>query len=137
MRLTFTGVLLRFVFALALVLCTYNPSGHSYFHWVYQEFQLTPYVALAGLVLLIGWGVYLKATFNSLGAVGVLASAAVLGCLLWMTVYWGWLALDNVSALSWAVEVLVAMLLTVGMCWSFLTRRMSGQIDVDEVPEDY
>jgi len=137
MRLTFTGVLMRFVFALILVLSTYNPSGHSYFHWVYQEFQLTPYVALAGLVLLIGWGVYLKATFNSLGAVGVLASAAVLGCLLWMTVYWGWLAFDDVSALAWAVEVLVAMLLTVGMCWSFLTRRMSGQIDVDQVPEDY
>jgi len=135
MRLTFSGVILRFIFALVLVLCTYNPSGISYFHWVAEDFTLTPYVALAGLALLIGWGFYLKATFNSLGLIGVLASAAVLGCLLWLIVSWGWLSLDNVSALAWVIEVLLAVLLTVGMCWSFFTRRASGQIDVDEIED--
>jgi hypothetical protein len=136
MHLTFSGFVLRFLFALALVFCTYNPSGHSYFHWVYQTFALTPYVALAGLVLLIGWGVYLKATFNSLGLIGVVVSAAVLGCLLWLVVYWGWLSLDNVSAVAWIVEVLVSLLLAVGKSWSFVTRRMSGQLDVDEIEDD-
>jgi len=65
----------------------------------------------------------------------VLASAAVLGCLLWLIVSWGWLSLDNVSALAWVIEVLLAVLLTVGMCWSFFTRRASGQIDVDEIED--
>lgn len=135
MRLTFSGVVLRFIFALALVLATYNPSGYSYFDWVAQDFALTPYVALAGLVLLIGWGFYLKATFNSLGIIGVIASAAVLGCLLWMIVSWGWLSLNDVSGVAWVVEILLAVLLTVGMCWSFFTRRASGQIDVDEIED--
>jgi len=133
MRLTFSGVILRFIFALVLVFCTYNPSGTSYFHWVAAEFTLTPYVVLAGLALVIGWGFYLKATFNSLGLMGVLASAAVLGCLLWLMVTWGWLSLDDVSGVAWVVEVLLAVLLTVGMCWSFFTRRASGQLDVDEI----
>ncbi|MDR2212586.1 MAG: DUF6524 family protein [Pseudomonadales bacterium] len=136
MRLTFSGVVLRFFFALVLVLCTYNPSGYSYFHWVSENFALTPYVVLAGLVLLIGWGFYLKATFNSLGLIGVLASIAVLSCFLWLAVSWGWLSLSNVSAVAWAVELLLALLLTVGMCWSFFTRRASGQLDVDEIEDN-
>jgi hypothetical protein len=135
MRLTFSGVLLRFAFALALVLATYNPSGHSYFHWLTRDFAVTPYIVLAGLVLLIGWGFYVKATFNSMGVIGVIASAAVLGCFVWLGVTWGWISLDNVSSMAWVVEVLTALLLTVGMCWSFITRRVSGQIDVDEIED--
>jgi hypothetical protein len=133
MRLTFSGVVLRFGFALALVLATYNPSGHSYFHWLTEDFKLTPYIVLAGLVLLIGWGFYIKATFHSMGVIGVIASAAVLGCFLWLGVSWGWLSLSDFSGMSWVIEVLTAMLLTVGMCWSFVTRSASGQSDVDEI----
>jgi len=132
MYLTGTGIALRFLFALLLVLLSYNPSGYSYFHWIYNDVDaITPYVVIAGLVLLIGWGTYIRATLNSLGIVGVVVLAALLGCLVWLFVYWGWLSLNDVSALAWIIEVLLAALLTVGMCWSHLTRRMSGQVDVD------
>jgi hypothetical protein len=133
MNLTATGVLLRFIFALLLVLLTYNPSGYSYFHWAHETWnQITPYLAIAGLVLIIGWGFYLNATFNSLGAVGVVLFVALFGCLVWLLIYWGWLSVKDVSALTWVIEILLAMFLTVGMCWSHFSRRMSGQVDVDE-----
>ncbi len=132
MNLTGAGIVLRFLFALLLVLLSYNPSGHSYFHWVYNEVDaITPYVVIAGLVLLIGWGTYIKATLNSLGALGIVTLVALLGCLVWLFIYWGWLSLNDVSALVWIIEILLAALLTVGMCWSHITRRMSGQVDVD------
>jgi O-antigen/teichoic acid export membrane protein len=132
MNLTGTGIALRFLFALLLVLLSYNPSGHSYFHWVYNEVDaITPYVVIAGLVLLIGWGTYIRATLNSLGMLGIVTLAALLGCLVWLFIYWGWLSLNDVSALAWIIEILLAAFLTVGMCWSHLTRRMSGQVDVD------
>ncbi len=132
MNLTGTGIALRFLFALLLVLLSYNPSGYSYFHWLSDSVDsITPYVVIAGLVLLIGWGTYLKATLNSLGLMGILVLAALLGCLVWLFIYWGWLSMDDVSALAWIIEILLAALLTVGMCWSHLTRRMSGQVDVD------
>ena len=132
MYLTSTGIALRFLFALLLVLLSYNPSGYSYFHWVYNDVDaITPYVVIAGLILLIGWGTYIKATLNSLGILGIIVLAALLGCLVWLFIYWGWLTLNDVSALAWIIEVLLAALLTVGMCWSHLTRRMSGQVDVD------
>jgi uncharacterized protein DUF6524 len=132
MNLTGTGIALRFLFALLLVLASYNPTGYSYFHWLYSNHEvITPYVVIAGLVLLIGWGTYIKATLNSLGLLGIVILAALLGCLVWLFIYWGWLSVEDVSTMAWIIEVLLAALLTVGMCWSHLTRRMSGQVDVD------
>ncbi|QEY18337.1 hypothetical protein D0C16_21505 [Cellvibrio sp. KY-GH-1] len=136
MNLTGTGIALRFLFALLLVLLSYNPSGYSYFHWVYQSIShITPYIVIAGLILLIGWGIYIKATLNSLGVVGIVILAALFASLIWLFVYWGFLSVTNISAMAWVIEVLLAALLAVGMCWSHLTRRMSGQVDVDEIEE--
>ena len=88
------------------------------------------------MILLIGWGFYTRATFNSLGLVGIVLFAALFGCLIWLFVYWGWLSLGNITAMAWLIEILLASLLTVGMCWSHFTRRMSGQIDVDDIEDN-
>lgn len=136
MNLTSSGVALRFLFALLLVLLSYNPSGYSYFHWVYNSLSdITPYIVIAGLILLIGWGVYIKATLNSLGIVGILVLSALFASLIWLFIYWGFLSVTDISAMAWAIEVLLAALLAVGMCWSHFTRRMSGQVDVDEIED--
>lgn len=134
MNITASGVFLRFLFALLLVLLSYNPSGYSFFHWVHKSLShITPYIVIAGLILLIGWGVYVKATLNSLGILGITILAALFASLVWLFIYWGFLSVDNISAMAWVIEVLLAALLAVGMCWSHFTRRMSGQVDVDEI----
>jgi len=131
-----SGIGLRFLFALLLVLLTYNPSGYSYFHWVHQNLHtLTPYIALAGLALVIGWVIYLKATLNSLGLIGILLASAFFACLIWLFIYWKILDLNNTSAVAWFVEILLAVLLALGMCWSHFSRRISGQIDVDDIEQ--
>jgi Family of unknown function (DUF6524) len=136
MNLSASGIAIRFLFALLLVLLSYNPSGYSYFHWVYNTIShITPYIVIAGILLLIGWGVYIKATLNSLGFVGILVLAALFGSLVWLFIYWGWLSVTNISAMAWVIEILLSALLCVGMCWSHFTRRMSGQVDVDEIEE--
>ena len=137
MNLTASGVALRFLYALLLVLLSYNPSGYSYFHWMHNTFNhITPYVVIAGIILLIGWGIYIKATFNSLGFTGVIALAALFACLVWLFIYWGFLSIKDISAMAWVIEVLLAAMLTVGMCWSHFVRRMSGQVDVDEIEDN-
>lgn len=136
MNLTASGIAIRFVFALLLVLLSYNPSGYSFFHWTYHSLShITPYIVIAGIVLLIGWGIYIKATLNSLGLVGILVLAALFASLVWLFIYWGWLSVTNISAMAWVIEILLSALLCVGMCWSHFTRRMSGQVDVDEIEE--
>ena len=128
------GVLARVAAALALVLITFNPSGHSYFHWVAHDFpHLGPLQVVGGLLLLIGWITYATATLRSLGWLGVLLLLALFAALLWLASDSGWLHLNGGSALAWIAVIVTGLILGVGMCWSFVRRRLSGQTDVDEV----
>jgi hypothetical protein len=61
--LTFSGFLMRAVLSLLLVLLTFNPSGYSYVHMVADGFpKVTPVEVVLGILLLIGWLVFLGAT---------------------------------------------------------------------------
>lgn len=132
--ITFTGILLRFGFALALVLLTFNPTGFSYAHWFARHFpQITPLIVLAGLVLLGGWIVFVRATMRSLGAGGVVLALLVAAALIWLFVSWGWIDLANAGALTWVTLVVTAIVLAIGLSWSHIRRRLSGQADVDEI----
>ncbi len=130
------GILARFVAALAMVFATYNPSGYSYYDWVNDALPAfsVPMIFL-GVVLLIVWTVFIRATLRSLGALGLVLAAAFFGTLLWMVIDWGWIPADNVTAVTWIVLVALSGVLAVGMSWSHIRRRLSGQADMDDVDE--
>lgn len=131
-----TSFLGRLIAALALVYATYNPSGYSYFHWVDNSLpEFDPLVAFAGVVLLIGWVMFIRATIRSMGLLGVLLAVAFFGTLLWLIIDRGWLSLDNTKAITYITEFLLAAVLATGMSWSHIRRRLTGQIDVDDVDE--
>lgn len=70
---SFAGVLLRLLFALVLVFATFNPSGYSYYHWLRDTLPgYSVLLIFAGVVLLIGWTIFLRATTRSLGAFGLI-----------------------------------------------------------------
>ncbi len=132
---TWGGFGLRFILASLLVLATYNPSGYSFADWVWDAWNgdgLGPVHYLAGVVLLIGWIVLIQATLNSLGPLGLLLGAALLGALVWLLFDLGVLAGSGVSFYTWIVEVCLGALLAVGLVWSHLWRRLTGQVDVDD-----
>ena len=134
--LTWAGFGLRFGFALFLVLATYNPTSYSYAHWVLSAIRplnLTPVLAIVGVLIVIGWVVYLRATFASLGALGLVLSSALFACFIWLFIDLGWLSLANVSVLSWFALIGLALMLAVGMSWSHIRRMLSGQVDTDDV----
>jgi hypothetical protein len=126
----------RWVFAFVLVFGTYNPTSFSYISWIFAEgTQFGPIIAIIGLVLLIGWIIFLRATFLSLGWLGVVLGVALLSCLVWLLVDIGWLSLQSSSAISWIVLVLLSILLAIGISRSHIRRRLTGQIDVDDVED--
>jgi uncharacterized protein DUF6524 len=132
--LTARGFALRLAAAALLVALTYNPSGHSYVHWLGTSVpSVSPLQALAGLVLLGGWGFFVHATWRSLGTVGVLFAALLAGAVIWLLTSWGWFSLKDTSVVSWLALACLALLLAVGVCWSHIRRRVTGQTDVDEV----
>ena len=128
--------LLRLAFALLLVFGTYNPSDFSYVSWVVSgEAGFDPVTEITGVALLIAWIVFLRATFLSLGWLGIILGAALFACFIWLLIDIGWLSLDSTGAITWAVLVLLALILALGMSWSHIRRRLTGQYDVDDVED--
>ena len=126
----------RWLFSAALVFGTYNPTDFSYISWVFAEgTELGPVHALVGVALLIAWIVFLRATFLSLGWLGIILGTALFGCVVWLFVDLGWLALDTTSAITWVVLVVLSLILSVGMSWAHIRRKLSGQVSVDDVEE--
>ena len=161
---SWSGAGLRFLFALILVFATYNPEGWSYYHWAIEAMTkgVAPLdfgnlfndfgrwigavwdnvrangalKAFAGIILIIGWTIYLRSTLLSLGILGILLAAAFFGTLIWLIVDWGLIPTDSVRSVTYIILVALAAVLAVGMSWSHVRRRLSGQRDVDDVETD-
>ncbi len=129
---TFTSFLLRYLIALFLVFITYNPTEYSWVQWLNSDTAMV-YKVASGIVLLIGWIMFLRATWNSLGAFGTVLAAAFFSVIIWLLVEWGLLTLDNTSVIVWIVEFIFSGVLAIGMSWSHIRRRVSGQYDTDEI----
>lgn len=133
-QFTLGSFLWRFAASLALVLATYNPSGYSFIDWVRADLassSLGPEHLVAGLVLLVGWTILLVATRRSLETLGTVLGVALLAALVWLLIDFGWLELDSFSAIEWVVLVCLALLLAIGLSWSHIWRRLTGQLEVD------
>jgi hypothetical protein len=138
--ITWSGFLLRLVFALALVYASYNPEGYSYYHWIKASFGQpetgllgsNALKFLAGVVLVTGWVVYAHATRNSLGLFGVGLILSLCGGVVWLFAEMNVFNPDNVQAIVHITEIVVSVVLALGMSWSHISRRLSGQVDIDD-----
>jgi len=124
-------VIWRMVFAVVLVLLTFNPSGYSFYHWLTAPpVGISATKAFAGVVLLIGWVFCLRTAFVSLGMLGLALGAALLGTATWLLVDVGLLSLTGVSAMTWVVLLILGALLGLGLSWSLIRARTTGQVEV-------
>ncbi len=130
------GFLLRWLFAFALVAITYNPTDYNFVRWAATDGQNQLSVTvLAGLVLLVGYIIYLRATLRSIGAFGMLLILALVGALLWVAYDFGLLDLQNRALTMWIGIFALSLVLGIGLSWSIVRRKLSGQADVDDVDE--
>ena len=131
-----SGLGIRFTIALALVCLTWNPTRFNYYRWAMANWsELAPVVFFVGLILLITWVIFLRATTRSLGPIGITLAVAVAGSILWLLLDYELISLANSTALSWVILALLSAILAAGMSWSHLRRRWSGQADVDDLDE--
>ena len=135
------GLLLRVIGALVLVYATFNPTGHSYFHWALGPLigvgapsgGSTALKFLVGIVLLIGWVVVLQATRRSIGIAGALLALALCGGLIWLLVEQHVVSPTGSAAIAHIALIAISLVLGVGMSWSLVSRRLTGQVDTDRV----
>lgn len=130
------GFVMRWVAAFALLAMTFNPTPYNYITWIQDYGQNNLSIAvLVGLLLLVGYIVYLRATMRSIGPVGMALVLALAGALVWVLHDLGILKLDNSSMNVWVGLGALSLVLGVGLSWSHVRRSLSGQSDMDDVDD--
>lgn len=127
---------LRWICAFALLAATFNPTEYNYIEWV-RTFgaQNMSLAVLFGLLLLIGYIIYLRATLRSIGGFGMILVLALVGACLWVLYDFGVLRLDDPSMNLWLGLLALSFVLGIGLSWSHVRRALSGQADMDDVDE--
>jgi len=129
-----SGFILRWLFAFILVGVTFNPTGYSLFHWIWPlSGDQLPLKILASILIGGCYLFYVSATIKSLGLLGIIFVFAFCGTLIWLFVDQGWLELQNSGILSWIMIVVISVVLGLGISWSHVKKRITGQFDTDDI----
>lgn len=132
------GVLVRLLASLLLVFLTWNAEGWSYYHWTIEPFlngagNFSAIKFLAGTLLIAAWVVFLQATRRSIGLMGALLVAAIAGGVIWLLISSGIVTATSGKGIARVVLIAISLILAVGMSWSHMSRRITGQADTDVV----
>lgn len=70
-----------------------------------------------------------------IGLFGMLLVLAVAGTLLWVLFDQGIINLSDPTVNTWLGIVVMSLVLAIGLSWSIVRRKISGQADVDDVDD--
>lgn len=130
------GIFLRWLGAFVLLAATYNPTQWNFIRWAESNWSSQmPLTLLLGLLLGVGYLVYVGATLRSIGAFGIVLVAAIVGALVWVLIDYGILTLQNPQLNLWLGLFALSVVLGIGLSWSIIRQRLSGQATVDEVEQ--
>jgi len=125
----------RFLFSLALVLATYNPSGYSFYHWMIDFGAGLPSLkVIVALILVMIYYVIFRVVFAAFRRSGLIVGG--LAALLF-TIELAGVVVARRSQHSWHFYFLlsqyitlcaVAIVLSLGVSWSQLIDRLTGQL---------
>ena len=130
------GFLVRWAIAFFLIAATYNPTQWNYVQCAVANFSDNlPMVTLFGLLLAVGYIIYLRATLRSIGVFGMGLVLAILAALAWVLYDLGWLDIRNAAFNLWLGNIAASLVLGIGLSWSHIRRAISGQSDMDDVSD--
>jgi len=113
------GLLLRWVVAFILLAATFNPTEWNYTTWAMTHYaDQLPMAVLLGLLLTIGYIIYLRATLRSIGGFGMFLVLAVIAALIWVLYDYKMLDLHNPTMNTWIALLALSIVLGIGLSWS-------------------
>lgn len=116
----------RWLFALALVSGTYNPTGYCYVDWLFdQGTGLFAVKLFIGICLLITYLFAFSLSFRALGWSGFALAATFFVTLIWALTALGVLIPPLVLIL--VLEVILATILAIGISYAIFRQQVSGQ----------
>jgi hypothetical protein len=131
---SYPGIIVRWLMSMFVVFAIFNPSGYSYVHWVLRDAdQPWSLKVLAGLLLGSLATTFLLATIRALGLRGIVAATGLLAAATWAMIDLGLFRNLSLSAYLTIVLTVIASILALGLSWSNLTLRVTGQVDSNDV----
>ena len=127
-------VFARFLFSLALVLATYNPTGYSFYHWI-TDLAAGPLSAkvFVGLILAMIYYAIFRVVIAAFRRAGLIVGglAGVLLAIELASIVAAWRSHPSwhfyILLSQYAALCAIAMVLSVGVSWSQLIERLTGQ----------
>jgi len=137
-RFSWSGFFLRLLSALVLVFATYNAEGMSYYHWALAPLAedagtFNALKFLAGIVLVVAWVVFIQAARRSIGLLGAVLVTTVCAGVIWLLIEYDVVSASSPKGVTRVVLFAVSIVLAVGLSWSHVSRRITGQSDTDVV----
>jgi hypothetical protein len=132
-RFSWQGIVARTLFSATMVFMVYNPSGHSYVHWVSGGFSPFWPKFTIGLLLLLAHG----AIWGTI--IGVLKWHGVL--LVTLTLIGAWISIAQLFGTGGTASTtrftillcILTMLYSIGLSWSLIHHRLSGITHVETI----
>ena len=133
MQFGLSHVFIRWCLCMGIVLGTYNPTARSFWPWVIEASVPLSLKVLLGTLLVAAFAMLILTTLRAIGRIGVLillvlvvSGGAVITDL-------GLIDLGLPGARMVLAETLLASFLTLGLCWSAIRTRLSGQVNSFDV----
>ena len=119
--------LVHWLASTSLVLMTYNPFGHSYYHWIMTPGGSIFLKALAGLALLFAQVFMLWWIIATIGRAGVIVGGVIWG----LTAYeiLKWMPQESPVLRQMIVLLVLATVQAIGLSWPHFRTRLTGQIE--------
>jgi len=129
----FYSVFLRWFLVAGIILATYNPSGRSYYHWVTTSDVEISLKISVGLFLFAVNLMFIRLTFRAIGYYGVALLSVVVISIGITLPRIGWVTLETWPIFQLYILIFFSFIVTLGVSWSALRQRLSGQVDSDDV----
>jgi hypothetical protein len=127
------SVFVRYLFTLWIMFAFYNPSGRSFYHWVSEADAPRSVKVFVGCLMITGFMILGGATIRSLGYPGLFGLIIILTTLGGTIIDLGFVDTSSGPQLIVAIQGITATGLTIGLCWSTIRARLTGQVDSDDV----
>ena len=133
----FAKLLIRWIAALILVFITYNPTSLNFVRWAMEHYtDNLSMVVLLALILSIAYVVFIRATLQSIGGIGIALITALIAALLWVLYDNALLDPANSTLMTWVGLIALSFILGIGLSWSIVRRQISGQVDTRHSDDD-
>lgn len=127
------NILQRWLFVNLIVFASYNPSGFSFYDWFLAPTSDKSIVAVVGVILFSIYVFLCRSTWRSIKLSGILIAATFFFLFNVMLIDVGLVAEPRGNVIELMILGSIAGILTVGLCFSAVRARLSGQIDSDDV----